>query len=57
MNDLMDDMEDALRTLETILDDAQDWNAGDLIEHLESAIEALSDAISLVANEQLEEED
>lgn len=57
MNDLVDDMDEALRTLESILDDAQGWNAGDLIEHLESAIEALSDAISLVAHDQEEEED
>ena len=49
--DTMDELEDALRILETILEDAQDWNAGDLIEHLEGAIEAMNEAIALLQND------
>ena len=43
---MTDTMEDALRVLEVILEDAQDWNAGGLVENLEAAIEALNEAIA-----------
>jgi translation initiation factor 2B subunit (eIF-2B alpha/beta/delta family) len=45
----VDAMEDALRVLEAILEDAQDWNAGELIEQLEGAIESLNEAIATAA--------
>jgi hypothetical protein len=54
MNNI-DAMEDALRVLEAILEDAHDWAAGELEEQLEGAIESLNEAIA--AGSASEEED
>ena len=56
MNDHIDVMEEALRTLEAILEDSHDWNAGELPEHLEGAIEALNEAIANSSAAEEEEE-
>ena len=56
MNDNIDVMEEALRALEAILEDSHDWNAGELPEHLEGAIEALNEAIANSSAAEEEEE-
>jgi hypothetical protein len=55
--DNIDAMEDALRVLEAILEDAHDWAAGELTEQLEGAIESLNEAIATGAASEEEEEE
>lgn len=55
--DNIDAMEDALRVLEAILEDAHDWAAGELTEQLEGAIESLNEAIATSSASEEEEEE
>jgi hypothetical protein len=55
MTDDIERMEEALRALELILEDANDWADGSLIEHLDASIECLNEAISNASG--VEEED
>ena len=50
----LEDMEDALRMLESILEDAADWGSGELTENLESAIDALNETIADTREEEEE---
>jgi hypothetical protein len=51
MSEDIDQMEEALRVLETILEEAQDWSAGTLVEQLEGAVESLNEAIATASND------